>query len=764
MMSFTSQGLVVAFFFYALLCTWLVRCLDVNSSDYQRASTNISSSFASDPGLWETIYDPRQCERSQPRYKAHCYEELTNQSLLCEADLSGVGSLDTVCKLTTSVKLGANSALVGKGTLEIFQNVTLSCAQPGCEILILISSNLILGSNSTIRGGTVTIQAANLTVGNHASIEASSLAGSPPAQTSGTPQDLEGAGGGHGGRGAACERDESKDQVNTWGGDTYNWEKLSKPWVHGSRGGTTEVNVSDLGGEGGGRISIIVDDVLKLAGTIEANGGSVGNRGGGGSGGSVMIKAQRIEGAGGKISATGGIGRGGGGGGRIAIDYQQMQDVDVFVNGGDSLGCPQNAGAAGTRFDVLSKSLYVSNNYKQSKTDTVFLTFPLRPLWGNLVVEQSARVGVPLQWSRIQVLGTVNLSSGSCLNFGNAKIPTSQSELYADDYTMENSTLTVNGALWLVSKMFTLKQSKIDIVAGSDDWMVGTSTVEASNIAYVGGGSEIRSNANLGVHGQGRLQLQGYGDSIKAQRLFLSLFYNITIGPKAVLQAPLKSSSSIKSEITAMYCENNFCPMEVLRPSEDCNVNTSSPFTLQICRVEDVNIFGEVSGSIVHIQRARTVTISPEGVVSATALGCHEGLGKGKSGKGRSGKAGTGGGGGHGGKGGDGVLGDSRFDGGITYGSSELPCELGSGGGNPGLGSSTAGGGLIVVGSLEHPITTLEVFGALSANGESSSEVGSTTEAEVEGLGGGSGGSLLLFVASILLGNGSLLSDRKSVV
>lgn len=43
------------------------------------------------------------------------------------------------------------------------------------------------------------------------------------------------------------------------------------------------------------------------------------------------------------------------------------------------------------------------------------------------------------------------------------------------------------------------------------------------------GGSEIRSNANLGVHGQGRLQLQGYGDSIKAQRLFLSLFYNITV-------------------------------------------------------------------------------------------------------------------------------------------------------------------------------------------------------------------------------------------
>jgi hypothetical protein len=67
------------------------------------------------------------------------------------------------------------------------------------------------------------------------------------------------------------------------------------------------------------------------------------------------------------------------------------------------LGCPQNAGAAGTRFDVVSKSLFVSNNNKKSKTDTVLLTFPLRPLWGNLFVERSARIGVPLQWSRIQV-------------------------------------------------------------------------------------------------------------------------------------------------------------------------------------------------------------------------------------------------------------------------------------------------------------------------------------------------------------------------
>ena len=41
--------------------------------------------------------------------------------------------------------------------------------------------------------------------------------------------------------------------------------------------------------------------------------------------------------------------------------------------------------------------------------------------------------------------------------------------------------------------------------------------------------SEIRSNVNLGVHGQGLLELRGRGDSIKAQRLFLSLFYNVIV-------------------------------------------------------------------------------------------------------------------------------------------------------------------------------------------------------------------------------------------
>jgi hypothetical protein len=74
----------------------------------------------------------------------------------------------------------------------------------------------------------------------------------------------------------------------------YNWDKLAKPWVYGSRGGTTDADATDLGGAGGGRIAVTVEDVLLLAGTIEANGGSVANEGGGGSGGSVMVTAQQM--------------------------------------------------------------------------------------------------------------------------------------------------------------------------------------------------------------------------------------------------------------------------------------------------------------------------------------------------------------------------------------------------------------------------------------------------------------------------------------
>lgn len=230
------------------------------------------------------------CDPSQARYDGSCYPKLGNKSLICESDLGGVGSLETLCTLRSSVPLLASSVLVGNGSLELAHHVSLSCATPGCEIVILLTGNLTLSPDSSIRGGSLTIQAARIVIDEGASLNATALAGTPPPGTSGTPSNFEGAGGGHGGRGASCERNEGKDQADVWGGDMYEWEALVTPWSHGSRGGTTEDGEGELGGAGGGRIAITTEE-LRVLGTVEADGGSVDAKGGGGSGGSIVITA-----------------------------------------------------------------------------------------------------------------------------------------------------------------------------------------------------------------------------------------------------------------------------------------------------------------------------------------------------------------------------------------------------------------------------------------------------------------------------------------
>jgi hypothetical protein len=44
---------------------------------------------------------------------------------------------------------------------------------------------------------------------------------------------------------------------------------------------------------------------------------------------------------------------------------------------------------------------------------------------------------------------------------------------------------------------------------------------------------------------------------------------------------------TLKSRIAKIYCENSVCPEEVLTPSEDCTLNVSSPFTMQVNHVRN---------------------------------------------------------------------------------------------------------------------------------------------------------------------------------
>lgn len=218
-----------------------------------------------------------------------------NQSLSCEDDLSGTGSLNTLCSLKHSFFLpDEETFLVGNGSLEIHPNVSISCTNPGCSVSILLRGDLNVGANSTIRSSSLWIKAANVNLGDGAKLDSSEFGGQPPSGASGMPSGTDGAGAGHGGRGALCLRKNSKKKQNdVWGGDMYGWSSLMEPWHFGSSGGTTQEN-ADLGGKGGGRVNVTAMGILVVDGSIEADGGSVGEEGGGGSGGSLFVQASRM--------------------------------------------------------------------------------------------------------------------------------------------------------------------------------------------------------------------------------------------------------------------------------------------------------------------------------------------------------------------------------------------------------------------------------------------------------------------------------------
>lgn len=80
-----------------------------------------------------------------------------------------------------------------------------------------------------------------------------------------------------------------------------------------------------------------------------------------------------------------------------------MSSIPYHVAGGTSIGCPDNAGAAGTLYDAVPRTLTVSNHNRSTDTDTLLLEFPFQPLWTNVYVRNRARASVPLLWSRVQV-------------------------------------------------------------------------------------------------------------------------------------------------------------------------------------------------------------------------------------------------------------------------------------------------------------------------------------------------------------------------
>ncbi|KAK0587259.1 hypothetical protein LWI29_020097 [Acer saccharum] len=626
-----------------------------------------------------------------------------NNSVSCE-DLEGVGSFNTTCFLNSNLYRSSDLYVYGMGNLEILPHVSILCPIEGCMVTFNLSGSVNVGKYASIAAGSVVVSAANLSMEHYASINTTSLGGLPPPQTSGTP-DYDGAGGGHGGRGASCR----KTIRQVIGVVMFMPGQLCRS--HGVMGVRVVAHLLPKGGDGDGGLL----------------------RRGGGSGGSIFIRAVKLKGYG-TISAAGGSGWGGGGGGRISLNcYSIQEDVIISVHGGFSIGCPVNAGAAGTYFNAYLLSLRVGNDNVTTETETPLLDFPTRPLWSNVFVENNAKVLVPLLWTRVQVRGQISLYRGGSIVFGLSAYPVSEFELVAEELLMSDSIIKVYGAFRVAVKMLLMWNSKIQIDGGGNT-VVTTSVLEVRNLVVLTENSVISSNTNLAIYGQGLLKLSGRGNAIKSQRLSLSLFYNITVGPGSVLQAPLDDDAS-RSVVTKSLCESPTCPIDLITPPDDCHVNYTLSFSLQICRVEDVLVRGLIKGSIIHIHRAKTIIVDADGFITASELGCSNGIGKGIY------SNGAGSGAGHGGRGGSGFFNGRLSSGGHKYGNADLPCELGSGteGPNQSYGH-VIGGGMIVMGSIQWPLLRLDIYGALNADGQS---VGKATinVATLSGSINGSGGA-----------------------
>ncbi len=141
------------------------------------------------------------------------------------------------------------------------------------------------------------------------------------------------AGAGHGGRGSVISTGTGGEMY----GSPYTPDRL------GSGGGN---NTGETGGPGGGAVRMEIDGVLTIDGMLSANGGAATHsRSGGGSGGSLWLRADSIQGSG-QVTADGGSGgssAGGGGGGRIAFDTPDNQ-FDGMIRARGKYGPSARAG------------------------------------------------------------------------------------------------------------------------------------------------------------------------------------------------------------------------------------------------------------------------------------------------------------------------------------------------------------------------------------------------------------------------------------
>jgi hypothetical protein len=213
-------------------------------------------------------------------------------------------------------------------------------------------------------------------------------------------------GGGHGGYGGG--------NLSGWG---LAYDSIQSPASAGSGGGNYFYGSPySYGGNGGGVLSLTVNNTLTVNGRLSANGSDGAYYAGGGAGGSLYLhNINQLNGRG-IISANGGSSgggaAGGGGGGRIAIYCTSNNFTgQISASGGNGL-YPGGAGTVFTRFNNGVPTLLVDNGGIAGTNTPLSGTFsmPLPPF--DLNISGAASV-VPL--TPLPLISNLNLATNSTL-------------------------------------------------------------------------------------------------------------------------------------------------------------------------------------------------------------------------------------------------------------------------------------------------------------------------------------------------------------
>lgn len=351
----------------------------------------------------------------------------------------------------------------------------------------------------------------------------------------------------------ACNEHITKQGASYGGDGGYNIGE--RKLTYGSIINPTNWGSSTLLGSGGGAVILTIGGTLTMNGQIVANGQSVGDsQKGGGSGGSINIRAAALAGNGG-IYARGGdnpysIGGGGGGGGRIAIvlTNQSSSAFDSFLSNtnisayGGSNVIANWAGAAGTMYlkgtNQVYGTLIADNNSRTAFAKTYIGTsVTAYASFDDVVLRNLAFLN--LNTNTMSVYGNwSNMVSGVAMTNGTVIFASANPQYIYGDNNWSNLTFSTAGTTIYFQPVKTQRiigtftnQSPITLKSTTDgiSWKivkVGTGTENLSGIFYVRD-SDASGGKTMSTLTFGSLDLGGNNNWLFLSGIKIPLYRNI---------------------------------------------------------------------------------------------------------------------------------------------------------------------------------------------------------------------------------------------